>query len=77
MARARHSALGKPRRECAVVGLLPLAFREREETAEVVTVCDCGGSPAVALYEGYIRESAVALELSMAARIRTSTALIP
>ena len=32
-----------------------------KETAEVVTVCDYGGSPAVALYEGYIRESAVAL----------------
>ena len=44
-------------------------FREREETAEVVTVCDYGGSPAVALYEGYIRESAVALELIVKAVI--------
>jgi hypothetical protein len=37
-------------------------FREREETAAAVAVCDYGGSPDIALYEGYLRESAVALE---------------
>jgi hypothetical protein len=41
-------------------------FREREETAGAVAVC---GSPDIALYEGYLRESAVALELIVKAVI--------
>jgi hypothetical protein len=44
-------------------------FQEREETAEAVAVCNYGGSPDIALYEGYLREPAVALELIVKAVI--------